>query len=146
MDNFFGGDNHPLARLLTPLIWMELILILEEAQISIRMILQGKKMYLTAVTQCPYPDAWIEGALKRVHSIAVWSNFTTHPPCQYSSRDLGNLESAWNHWTSYIYSSYQNFLGTSCCSCRSWNWHYSSGCSYFKICFLPLNVLLNMDA
>ncbi|GAY51411.1 hypothetical protein CUMW_134010 [Citrus unshiu] len=71
---------------------MELILILEEAQISIRMILQGKKMYLTAVTQCPYPDAWIKGALKRVHSIAFWSNFTTHPPCQYSSRDLGNLE------------------------------------------------------
>ncbi|XP_059302809.1 acidic endochitinase-like [Lycium ferocissimum] len=62
----------------------------------------GKKVYLTAAPQCPYPDAWIGNALKTGLFDYVWVQFYNNPPCQYSSGDINNLESAWEQWTSDI--------------------------------------------
>jgi chitinase len=43
---------------------------------------QGKKVYLTAAPQCPFPDAWIGGALKTGLFEYVWVQFYNNPPCQ----------------------------------------------------------------
>ncbi|CAI9103344.1 OLC1v1001807C1 [Oldenlandia corymbosa var. corymbosa] len=60
----------------------------------------GKKVYLTAAPQCPYPDAWVGGALQTGLFDYVWVQFYNNPPCQYSG-DSSNLDSAWNdHWNS----------------------------------------------
>lgn len=62
---------------------------------------QGKKVYLTAAPQCPYPDAWIGGALETGLFDFVWVQFYNNPPC---------LEDAWKQWTSDIPAT-QIFLG-----------------------------------
>ncbi|KAL7259058.1 hypothetical protein ACSBR1_005042 [Camellia fascicularis] len=63
---------------------------------------QGKKVYLTAAPQCPFPDAWVGGALKTGLFDYVWVQFYNNPPCQYTSGSIGNLEDAWKQWTSAI--------------------------------------------
>ncbi|XP_059634283.1 hevamine-A-like [Cornus florida] len=71
---------------------------------------RGKKVYLTAAPQCPFPDAWIGGALKTGLFDNVWVQFYNNPPCQYSSGDVTNLEDAWKQWTSDIPAT-KIFLG-----------------------------------
>ncbi|KAG7990505.1 hypothetical protein I3843_02G028800 [Carya illinoinensis] len=61
---------------------------------------QGKKVYLTAAPQCPFPDAWMGGALKTGLFDYVWVQFYNNPPCQYSSGNIANLANAWNQWNS----------------------------------------------
>lgn len=61
---------------------------------------KGKKVYLTAAPQCPYPDAWVGGALQTGLFDYVWVQFYNNPPCEYSSGDMGSLEDAWKRWTS----------------------------------------------
>ncbi|OVA09479.1 Glycoside hydrolase [Macleaya cordata] len=46
---------------------------------------KGKKVYLIAAPQCPFPDAWIGDALKTSLFDYVWVQFYNNPPCQYSS-------------------------------------------------------------
>ncbi|CAN4111515.1 unnamed protein product [Withania somnifera] len=70
----------------------------------------GKKVYLTAAPQCPFPDAWIGNALKTGLFDYVWVQFYNNPPCQYSSSDISNLEAAWEQWTSDIPAT-KIFLG-----------------------------------
>ncbi|KAF3944715.1 hypothetical protein CMV_028836 [Castanea mollissima] len=60
---------------------------------------QGKKVYLTAAPQCPFPDAYMGVALKTGLFDYVWVQFYNNPPCQYSS---GNLVKYWNQWTTSI--------------------------------------------
>ncbi|KAK6918300.1 Glycoside hydrolase family 18, catalytic domain [Dillenia turbinata] len=62
----------------------------------------NKKVYLTAAPQCPFPDAWVGGALKTGLFDYVWVQFYNNPPCQYSSGEITNLEDAWKQWTSAI--------------------------------------------
>ncbi|XP_073111333.1 hevamine-A-like [Elaeis guineensis] len=71
---------------------------------------KGKKVYLTAAPQCPYPDAWVGGALDTGLFDYVWVQFYNNPPCQYSSGDATNLEDAWKQWTSGIKAT-NIFLG-----------------------------------
>ncbi|KAK3004641.1 hypothetical protein RJ639_019875 [Escallonia herrerae] len=71
---------------------------------------RGKKVYLTAAPQCPFPDAWVGGALKTGLFDYVWVQFYNNPPCQYSSGALSNLEDAWKQWTSDIPAA-KIFLG-----------------------------------
>ncbi|XP_044502222.1 hevamine-A-like [Mangifera indica] len=71
---------------------------------------QGKKVYITAAPQCPFPDAWIGDALKTGVFDNVWVQFYNNPPCQYTAGDVGNLEDAWNQWTSDIPAT-KIFLG-----------------------------------
>ncbi|KAG6663602.1 hypothetical protein CIPAW_02G036700 [Carya illinoinensis] len=61
---------------------------------------QGKKVYLTAAPQCPFPDAWMGGALKTGLFDYVWVQFYNNPPCQYSSGNIAKLVNAWNQWNS----------------------------------------------
>ncbi|XP_075644308.1 acidic endochitinase-like [Castanea sativa] len=60
---------------------------------------QGKKVYLTAAPQCPFPDACMGVALKTGLFDYVWVQFFNNPTCQYSS---GNLVKYWNQWTTSI--------------------------------------------
>ncbi|XWS46162.1 hypothetical protein CRYUN_Cryun14cG0040100 [Craigia yunnanensis] len=71
---------------------------------------KGKKVYLTAAPQCPFPDAWVGNALKTGLFDYVWVQFYNNPPCQYTSGDIGNLEDAWKQWTSDIPAT-KIFLG-----------------------------------
>ncbi|KAL0339016.1 UNVERIFIED_CONTAM: Acidic endochitinase [Sesamum angustifolium] len=60
---------------------------------------KGKKVYLSAAPQCPFPDAWIGGALQTGLFDYVWVQFYNNPPCQYSS-GMTDLEQAWKQWGS----------------------------------------------
>ncbi|XP_047983757.1 acidic endochitinase-like [Salvia hispanica] len=65
-----------------------------------------KKVYLTAAPQCPYPDAWVGGALQTGLFDCVWVQFYNNPPCQYS----GDLVGSWKVWTSSVHAT-KIFLG-----------------------------------
>ncbi|XP_011037250.1 PREDICTED: hevamine-A-like [Populus euphratica] len=71
---------------------------------------KGKRVYLTAAPQCPFPDAWVGNALKTGLFDYVWVQFYNNPPCQYASGEVTNLEDAWKQWTSAIPAS-KIFLG-----------------------------------
>nr|POE48384.1 acidic endochitinase [Quercus suber] len=55
---------------------------------------QGKKVYLTAAPQCPFPDAYMGAALKTGLFDYVWVQFYNNPPCQYSSAGSGFIPAA----------------------------------------------------
>ncbi|XP_041013373.1 acidic endochitinase-like [Juglans microcarpa x Juglans regia] len=69
---------------------------------------QQKKVYLTAAPQCPFPDAWLKGALDTGLFDYVWVQFYNNPPCQYSG-NADNLKSYWNQWNTIQVG--QIFLG-----------------------------------
>ncbi|KAH6829968.1 chitinase A [Perilla frutescens var. hirtella] len=71
---------------------------------------KGKKVYLTAAPQCPFPDAWVGGALKTGLFDYVWVQFYNNPPCQYTPGDIASLENSWKTWTSSIPAT-KIFLG-----------------------------------
>ncbi|KAG8492420.1 hypothetical protein CXB51_009686 [Gossypium anomalum] len=71
---------------------------------------QGKKVYLTAAPQCPFPDAWVGGALKTGLFDYVWVQFYNNPQCQYTDGDITNLEQAWKQWTTDVPAA-KIFLG-----------------------------------
>ncbi|CAK9134357.1 unnamed protein product [Ilex paraguariensis] len=71
---------------------------------------RGKKVYLTAAPQCPFPDAWVGGALETGLFDYVWVQFYNNPPCQYSSGAVADLEDSWKQWTSAIPAT-KIFLG-----------------------------------
>lgn len=60
----------------------------------------GRKVYLTAAPQCPFPDAWVGGALDTGLFDYVWVQFYNNPPCQYSQGNSANFVSAWKQWLS----------------------------------------------
>ncbi|OEL31725.1 Acidic endochitinase, partial [Dichanthelium oligosanthes] len=69
----------------------------------------GRRVYLTAAPQCPFPDAWVGGALNTGLFDYVWVQFYNNPPCQYSSGSTANLAGAWKQWLSV--PAKQIFLG-----------------------------------
>ncbi|MBA0746764.1 hypothetical protein Gogos_009254 [Gossypium gossypioides] len=69
-----------------------------------------KKVYLTAAPQCPFPDAWVGGALKTGLFDYVWVQFYNNPQCQYIDGDITNLENAWKQWTTTVPAT-KIFLG-----------------------------------
>ncbi|XP_031501811.1 acidic endochitinase-like [Nymphaea colorata] len=71
---------------------------------------RGRKVYLTAAPQCPFPDAMLGPALNTGLFDYVWVQFYNNPPCQYSSGGATNLANAWNRWTSSIKAT-RIFLG-----------------------------------
>lgn len=73
---------------------------------------RGKKVYITAAPQCPFPDAWLGNALKTRLFDHVWVQFYNNPPCQYTPGDVSNLENAWKQWISDI-PARKIFLGLS---------------------------------
>ena len=64
--------------------------------------LRGRKVYLSAAPQCPYPDFFAGGMLATELFDYVWVQFYNNPPCQYSQGNVSNLLSSWEQWTSSI--------------------------------------------
>ncbi|MBA0624998.1 hypothetical protein Godav_010257 [Gossypium davidsonii] len=71
---------------------------------------RSKKVYLTAAPQCPFPDAWVGGALKTGLFDYVWVQFYNNLQCQYIDGDITNLENAWKQWTTNVPAT-KIFLG-----------------------------------
>ncbi|GKU89197.1 hypothetical protein SLEP1_g3365 [Rubroshorea leprosula] len=71
---------------------------------------QGRKVYLTAAPQCPFPDNFLGTALNTGLFDYVWVQFYNNQPCQYSSGNINNIVSSWNQWTSSINAG-KIFLG-----------------------------------
>ncbi|XP_042479970.1 acidic endochitinase-like [Macadamia integrifolia] len=63
---------------------------------------KGKKVYLTAAPQCPYPDSYLGSALNTGLFDYVWVQFYNNPSCEYSSGNVNNLLSSWKQWTSSV--------------------------------------------
>ncbi|KAH7577996.1 hypothetical protein JRO89_XS01G0325200 [Xanthoceras sorbifolium] len=116
-DNFLGGQSssRPLGNAVldgidfdieggTSLHWDDLARYLSGYST------QSNKVYLTAAPQCPYPDAWVGGALKTGLFDYVWVQFYNNPPCQYTSGSVSSLEDAWKQWTTDIPAT-KIFLG-----------------------------------
>ncbi|KAG2376962.1 Hevamine-A Chitinase [Vigna angularis] len=74
---------------------------------------KGRKVYLTAAPQCPFPD--MSNNIRCMPIIFaglfdnVWVQFYNNPPCQFSS-EITNLEDAWKQWSSDIPAN-KIFLG-----------------------------------
>ncbi|KAK5834181.1 acidic endochitinase-like [Gossypium arboreum] len=71
---------------------------------------RSRKVYLTVAPQCPFPDAWVGGALKTGLFDYVWVQFYNNPQCQYTDGDITNLENAWKQWTTNVPAT-KIFLG-----------------------------------
>ncbi|XP_027119883.1 basic endochitinase-like [Coffea arabica] len=71
---------------------------------------QGKKVYLTAAPQCPFPDRSLNTALSTGLFDYVWIQFYNNPPCEYTSSSPNNFKNSWNKWTSSIKAN-QFFVG-----------------------------------
>ncbi|XP_021894708.1 acidic endochitinase-like [Carica papaya] len=69
---------------------------------------QQRKIYLSAAPQCPFPDAWLNGAIQTGLFDFVWVQFYNNPPCEYDG-NVDNFKAAWNQWTST--QAGQVFLG-----------------------------------
>ncbi|XP_051117671.1 acidic endochitinase-like [Andrographis paniculata] len=114
-DNFLGGKsaNRPLGKAVldgidfdieggTNLYWDDLARYLSNYG------KRGKKVYLTAAPQCPFPDYYVGKALETGLFDYVWVQFYNNPPCQYSS-GMASLEKAWKDWNTV--PAGQIFLG-----------------------------------
>ncbi|GAB4860795.1 Acidic endochitinase [Ancistrocladus abbreviatus] len=62
----------------------------------------GKKLYLTAAPQCPFPDHWTNAALGTGLFDFVWIQFYNNPACEFSSGNPDGFKNSWNKWTSSI--------------------------------------------
>ncbi|KAL4384045.1 hypothetical protein GQ457_15G002500 [Hibiscus cannabinus] len=71
---------------------------------------RGRKVYLTAAPQCPFPDSHLGAALNTGLFDYVWVQFYNNPQCQYTSGNINNLVNSWNRWTSSINAG-KMFLG-----------------------------------
>ena len=87
----------------TPLHWDDLARFLKGYSNS------GRRVYLTAAPQCPFPDAWVGGALNTGLFDYVWVQFYNNAPCQYASGSTTNLADAWKRWLTV--PAKQIFLG-----------------------------------
>lgn len=65
----------------------------------------GRKVYLSAAPQCPYPDAHLDKALATSLFDFVWVQFYNNPSCQYASGSADNLLKAWAKWTQSVKAS-----------------------------------------
>jgi chitinase len=70
----------------------------------------GRKVYLSAAPQCPYPDRFLGAALNTGLFDYVWVQFYNNAPCQYSSGNINKLISSWNLWTKSLKAG-KLFLG-----------------------------------
>ncbi|KAJ4728183.1 Acidic endochitinase-like [Melia azedarach] len=62
----------------------------------------GRKVYLSAAPQCPFPDQWLNDALSTGLFDYVWVQFYNNPPCEYSTSSPDKFKNSWNQWTSSI--------------------------------------------
>nr|AAB34670.1 chitinase-B, PLC-B [Phytolacca americana=pokeweed, leaves, Peptide, 274 aa] [Phytolacca americana] len=62
----------------------------------------GRKVYLTAAPQCPFPDHWLNKGLKTGLFDFVWVQFYNNPQCNFDAGNPQGFKDAWNQWTSQI--------------------------------------------
>ncbi|KAJ4787627.1 Acidic chitinase [Rhynchospora pubera] len=68
---------------------------------------QGRKVYLSAAPQCPYPDAHLGQAISTGLFDYVWVQFYNNKPCEYQSGgDITKLTNSWNTWTTNVNATY----------------------------------------
>ncbi|KAL5744739.1 hypothetical protein ACOSQ2_027855 [Xanthoceras sorbifolium] len=70
----------------------------------------GRKVYLSAAPQCPFPDRFLGKALNTGLFDYVWVQFYNNAPCQYSPGNTRRLFSSWKKWTSSVKAG-KIFLG-----------------------------------
>ncbi|KAK9663642.1 hypothetical protein RND81_O264400 [Saponaria officinalis] len=63
---------------------------------------RGRKVYLGAAPQCPFPDKYMGTPLKTGLFDYVWVQFYNNPPCEYNG-NITNLINSWNLWSSQNY-------------------------------------------
>lgn len=61
----------------------------------------GRKVYLTAAPQCPFPDEHQNGALSTGLFDFVWVQFYNND-CQFDSGDPSKFQNSWKQWVSSI--------------------------------------------
>lgn len=64
----------------------------------------GRKVYLTAAPQCPFPDNRLDKALQTGLFDYVWIQFYNNPQaqCEYNTNNPQSFKDSWNKWTSSI--------------------------------------------
>ncbi|KAK1284364.1 Receptor-like protein kinase FERONIA [Acorus calamus] len=63
----------------------------------------GRKVYLSAAPQCPYPDEFLGPALATGLFDYVWVQFFNNPSCDYEgSGSVSNLVNSWKQWTTSV--------------------------------------------
>ncbi|KAK7337998.1 hypothetical protein VNO77_18592 [Canavalia gladiata] len=62
----------------------------------------GRKVYLTAAPQCPFPDQHQKGALSTGLFDYIWIQFYNNDPCQFDSSNPSKFQQSWNQWISSI--------------------------------------------
>ncbi|KAG8653491.1 hypothetical protein MANES_05G027700v8 [Manihot esculenta] len=65
----------------------------------------GKKVYLAAAPQCPFPDYYLDNALSTGLFDYVWIQFYNNPQCEYKSNSPKGFKDSWNKWTSSVPAS-----------------------------------------
>ncbi|KAJ7951783.1 Acidic endochitinase [Quillaja saponaria] len=71
----------------------------------------GRRVYLTAAPQCPFPDLYLRDALNNTELFdSVWIQFYNNPSCEYTKGNIDNIVSSWNLWTTSI-KAVKVFLG-----------------------------------
>ncbi|GJN37188.1 hypothetical protein PR202_gb26116 [Eleusine coracana subsp. coracana] len=71
----------------------------------------NKKVWITAAPQCPYPDRWLEGALKIGILDRVHVQFYNNPACSYGAGNEKAFTRAWNTWTKSLPAGSSIYLG-----------------------------------
>ncbi|KAK2650171.1 hypothetical protein Ddye_017660 [Dipteronia dyeriana] len=71
---------------------------------------RGKKLYLAAAPQCPFPDASLNAALSTGLFDYVWIQFYNNPQCSYESSNPNRFKNSWQKWTTTV-SAGQFFIG-----------------------------------
>ncbi|KAB2595647.1 acidic endochitinase-like [Pyrus ussuriensis x Pyrus communis] len=71
---------------------------------------RGRKVYLSAALQCPFPDQKLNGALTTGLFDYVWVQFYNNPQCEFTSSNPDAFKNSWNKWTSSIQAD-QFFVG-----------------------------------
>ncbi|KAI4355165.1 hypothetical protein L6164_003963 [Bauhinia variegata] len=62
----------------------------------------GRKIYLSAAPQCPFPDVNLNGALSTGLFDYVWIQFYNNPGCEFDINSPLRFKNAWTKWTSSI--------------------------------------------
>ncbi|KAJ7951781.1 putative Receptor protein kinase [Quillaja saponaria] len=71
----------------------------------------GRRVYLSAAPQCPFPDLNLRDALNNTELFdSVWIQFFNNPSCEYTKGNIDNIVSSWKLWTTSIKAA-KVFLG-----------------------------------
>ncbi|KAK0583118.1 hypothetical protein LWI29_033540 [Acer saccharum] len=103
---------------------------------------RGKKVYLAAAPQCPFPDSSLNAALSTGLFDYVWIQFYNNPQCSYESSNPDRFKNSWQKWTTTV-SAGQFLLGFRLLPRRPAVGMWPQMCLLLK-CFLLLRHLPSM--